>query len=114
MKEHVRFDTQMAQIGRHHWSVARLVMLSRQLEVMEIPLKHLCVFSNYKSLTLREMAGHVKAVIDADMALPIILDEDGEIMDGRHRIMHAMVYGIETIRAVRFDKNPTPCREDTD
>jgi hypothetical protein len=53
---------------------------------------------------------HMKAVQAADLNFPIILDEDGEIMDGRHRIMKAFLEGKETIKAVRFDTNPDPCR----
>jgi len=61
-------------------------------------------------LTLREMVMHMKAVNDADMECPIILDEDGDIMDGRHRIMKAILLGLPTIKAVRFEDNPNPCR----
>jgi hypothetical protein len=59
---------------------------------------------------MREMITHFRQVVDADMAYPIILDEDGEIMDGRHRIMHALYNGHTEIKAKRFDTNPTPCR----
>jgi hypothetical protein len=103
---------QMCQIGRHHWSVARLFELSRDLPVMNIPLDHLNVFLTYERLTLREMVMHMKAVQDADLSKPIILDEDGELMDGRHRIMKAMLLGKPDIFAVRFDENPSPCRVD--
>jgi hypothetical protein len=58
------------------------------------------------------MVMHIKAVENADLKCPIILDEDGEIMDGRHRIMKALWKGKKTIKAVRFDVNPSPCRED--
>ena len=53
---------------------------------------------------------HMKAVNDADLKRPIILDEDGELMDGRHRLMKAMLLGKKTIKAVRFDENPSPCQ----
>jgi hypothetical protein len=56
------------------------------------------------------MVMHINAVLSADLKFPIILDEDGEIMDGRHRLMKAMLNGDETIRVVRFDENPSPCR----
>lgn len=36
--------------------------------------------------------------------------EIGELMDGRHRLMKAMLLGHEKIKAVRFDENPSPCR----
>ena len=103
---------QMAQIGRHHWSVSRLFELSKDLPVMEIPLDHLSVWHNYTKLTMRELVMHIKAIESADLSKPIILDEDGEIMDGRHRIMKCMWKGIPTIKAVRFDENPAPCRVD--
>ena len=58
------------------------------------------------------MLWHFKAVVAADLDCPIILEEDGDIMDGRHRIMKAMYEGRDTIKAVRFDANPSPCKED--
>jgi hypothetical protein len=45
---------------------------------------------------------------------PIILDEDGVIMDGRHRVMKALLTEQKTIKVVRFDENPDPCRIDED
>ncbi len=101
---------QMCSLGRHSWSVARLFELSRELPVMEIPMDHLNVYGTYEKLTLREMVMHMKAVNDADLSRPIILDEDGELMDGRHRIMKAMLIGAPSIKAVRFEENPSPCR----
>lgn len=101
---------QQCTLGNHTWSVARLFELSRELPVMDVPLNHLNVFYEYERLTLREMVTHMKAVNDADLSTPIILDEDGELMDGRHRLMKAMLIGAETIKAVRFDENPAPCK----
>lgn len=101
---------QMCNLGRHHWSVPRLFELARELPVMEVPLNHLSVYYTYEKLTLREMVTHMRAVNDADLEKPIILDEDGELMDGRHRLMKAMLLGNETIKVVRFDENPSPCR----
>ena len=101
---------QMCSIGRHCWSVPRLFELSRSLPVMEVPLNHLSLWYTYEKLTLREMVMHMKAVNDADLDKPIILDEDGELMDGRHRLMRAMLNGDATIKAVRFEENPVPCQ----
>ncbi len=99
----------MCSIGKNEWSVARLFELSKDLPVMEIPLNHLNVYCTYEKLSIRDMVMHMKAVNAADLQKPIILDEDGEIMDGRHRIMKALLNGEETIKAVRFDENPWPC-----
>lgn len=103
---------QMCNIGRHHWSIARLFELARALPVMDVPLDHLCVYYVYEKLTLRDMVTHMQAVESADLDAPIILDEDGELMDGRHRLMKAMLHGKPTIKVVKFQQNPSPCKED--
>ena len=105
-------EQQMCQLGKQHWSIPRLFQLSKDLPVLEIPLDHLNVFYSYDSLTLRSMVMHFNCVNDADLSKPIILDEDGELMDGRHRIMKAMLKNKTTILAVRFEDNPSPCRVD--
>lgn len=110
VKEWYSPKDQMCNLGRHSWSVPRLFELARELPVMEVPINHLHLYYIYEKLTLREMVMHMKAVNAADMDKPIILDEDGELMDGRHRLMKAMLTGAETIKVVRFDENPSPCR----
>ena len=111
IEEWLQPKNQMCELGRHKWSVARLFELARELPVMDVSLNHLSLYYTYEKLTLREMVMHMKAVNDADLDKPIILDEDGELMDGRHRLMKAMLTGAETIKAVRFDENPLPCQE---
>ena len=107
--EFYNYKTQQSKIDNHIWSVARLIELSKELPVLDIPVDHLNIYSKYENLTLRQMVMHMNAVNSADLACPIILDEDGEIMDGRHRIMKALLLGEKTIKAVRFDENPSPC-----
>lgn len=114
IKEWVSMNDQSCNIGRHHWNVPRLVTLVRDFPVMDVPLNHLSLYCTYSKLTLREMVMHMRAVNDADLDKPIILDEDGELMDGRHRLMKAMLIGAETIKAVRFDENPTPDQVDNE
>ena len=108
----IKPDAQMARLGRNHWSVPRLFELSRNLPVMDVVIDHMSTYFVYEKLTLREMIGHMKAVEAADLSFPIILDEDGELMDGRHRLMRAIMLGHVTIKAVRFEENPSPCRVD--
>ncbi|RLG68164.1 MAG: hypothetical protein DRO11_09365 [Methanobacteriota archaeon] len=103
---------QMCNLGKHHWSISRLFELSKDFEVMEVPLDHINLYSTYEKLTLRNMVMHMKAIDRADLSFPIILDEDGELMDGRHRLMKALYTGQKAIRVVRFDRNPPPCKVD--
>lgn len=104
-------DGQQCNLGKHHWSIARLITLSKNLKVMKVPLEHLNMYYIYEDLTLRDMVMHINAINDANLKYPIILDEDGVLMDGRHRIMKALLLGKKTIKVVRFDVNPDPCRE---
>ena len=110
IKEWIEPKDQMCSLGRHTWSVPRLFELVRELPVMDVPIRHLNVYNTYEKLTLREMVMHMKAVNNADLEKPIILDEDGELMDGRHRLMKAMLLGVPTIKVVRFHENPPPCQ----
>jgi len=108
--EHPAYEIQVCRSGRNEYSVARLVALSAKLPVMDVPLDHMSVYTRYENLTLRDLVMHMKTALDADLAYPIILDEDGDILDGRHRVMKAILQGEKTIKAVRFDENPSPCR----
>lgn len=112
IKEWVKPEDQMCNLGRHRWSVPRLFELSKNLPVVDIPIDYLNINCVYEKLNIREIVMHIKAVNDADLSKPIILDEDGELMDGRHRIMKAILLGNQTIKAVRFQENPPPCRVD--
>ena len=109
IKDWHSYKDQICNLGKCSWRVPVLVQFAKDLPVFDMPLNHLNVYYTYERLTLREMVMHMKAVNDADLDIPIILDEDGEIMDGRHRAMKAMLLGLEAIKAVRFDENPNPC-----
>jgi len=51
----------------------------------------------------------MKQVRDCDLNFPIILDDEGYVLDGRHRIIKALYEEQETIKAVRFEIMPEPC-----
>lgn len=111
LKKWLSPNDQMCWLGDNGWSVPRLFELSKKLPVIEIPLDHLCLSSTYEKLTLRDLVMHMQAVNDANLSLPIIMSEDGDIMDGRHRVMKALLLNEETIKAVRFEENPEPCKK---
>jgi hypothetical protein len=101
---------QTAWDGNKAYNVIRLIELARNLPVMEIPLEHINMEHCYRSVELREMCGHFMAIENADLSYPIILNEDGGILDGRHRLMKAIILKKKTIKAVRFLETPYPDR----
>lgn len=109
-------DESFASIGKFKWRCTRLFELAKDLPVMEIPIDHLNLADKLtvNPPRLRRFATEMKLVMEADLKYPIILDEDGEIMDGRHRIVKALYLGKKTIKAVRFETDPEPCETEKD
>ncbi len=105
----IPFDRQSVVSDKRRYSVARLAKLAEGLPVMEIPIDHLYIDYDFDEMNLRTFVMHMTAVLDADLDYPIILDECGGLLDGRHRVMKALYEGRPTIKAVRFETNPSPC-----
>lgn len=84
------------------------IRYAKNLEPFEIPLKGLSI-DYYAPCddNLKSFARHMKQALEADLNEPIILNEDGVIIDGRHRVIKALVEEKETILAVRFDNDPS-------
>lgn len=105
----VPLESQYFVYGNKSWSVARLIQLTKNFEIFQVPIAHLNIGDTIQDPTLRDLAGYFQAVKKSRLKYPIILDQDGHIMDGRHRIVKAIMKGKSTIKAVRFELNPEPC-----
>ncbi len=97
------------------WNVDRLVELSSGLIPIEVPLSEireldeLFWFSGQSDPpTCRNVALHAKLMNKTDLHFPIILSQDGGVMDGMHRVCKALILGKKTIPAVRFKQDPKP------
>jgi hypothetical protein len=102
--------TNKFRAGSQRWSVPALIEYAKELPVFDLPL---CCVDLSRTIwdpieTPKRFAEHMQRVINADTSAPVILDEDGFIMDGWHRIVRALVDGNATIPAVRFDVTPPP------
>ena len=92
----------------NRWSVAELIEYAKDLDVFDMPMDHLCIDRKIGGPDIRGFVAHMRLVLDADLEHPIILDENAAIFDGRHRVAKALYEGRETIKAVRFVKDPPP------
>jgi len=93
------------------WLISELIAETKEqkLEVMDIPLDHLCVADKtICGVSIKKFVAHMKQILNASLEYPIILDEDGAIFDGRHRVARAMLDDIKSIKAVRFETDPRP------
>ena len=90
------------------WSEAR-TLKSFDIDLSQIPeLDHDCWFNHGSMPTLRNVADHCRRINHANLEWPIILNSDGSLMDGGHRVCKALLAGHKTIRAVRFAVMPKP------
>lgn len=85
------------------YSVARLVDAAKDLEPFDMPIAGIDLDAQiWSGCNIFWLAFHVKKVQEADLSKPIILDWNGSIADGRHRLIKAIVEGRRTIKAVRL------------
>ena len=97
------------------WTMSQLWELAAKQ-----PVKKLCVADLAKELdevrwfseahkklpTCRAVAEHARDIFDADLSHPIILNPQGEVVDGMHRLCKAWLEGIEEIDAVQLPSMP--------
>ena len=96
--------------GKGRYVVGNLISRAKELPIKEMPMEHLGLYGICIDAgdSMMGFVRHMKGVMDADLQYPIILDEDGYIMDGRHRVAKALLEGKETIKYVRFEETPDP------
>ncbi|MFN7130442.1 MAG: hypothetical protein ACK4N5_00070, partial [Myxococcales bacterium] len=58
--------------------------------------------------TPRHILAHMRRILDADLSRPVILDADGSLMDGAHRVCKALLLGVPALPTVRFPQTPPP------
>jgi hypothetical protein len=95
------------------WNVERLWALSTSFPVVQVPVESIieldrdCWFCGEEP-TIRSIAEHCRRNMNADLARPIILNADGTLIDGRHRVARAMIEDRSHLPAVRFVTMPEP------
>ena len=95
------------------WDVRRLIALSADLpqsslnvaDVAELDENH---WFQFDSPTCRSMVLHAEIMDAAELRYPVILDANGRVMDGMHRICKALRDGVDTIACVQFKEDPEP------
>lgn len=99
----------------HFWHIETLWEAAKDLPVKEVKLDDLawaeddCAFLGNPPLW-GVLAKECKRAMNVDLSYPIILNVNGEVMDGMHRIIKTFVAGNTTIQAVQFEQTPKPDR----
>lgn len=94
--------------GNNVWVVTNLIARAKDLVPFDLPLA--AIYTGTQVWTpvgsAYEIAHHVRRALDVDTSHPIIMCQQGFIMDGWHRVLRALMDGKETIKAVRFAETP--------
>jgi hypothetical protein len=108
-------DRQFHRYEGNEWRVTSLIEKSKELETFEKPVEELRALqldSNFPGLsrdaTYANVAHHVKIALAADLSYPILLGENGRIMDGHHRVLKALITGVPTLPVKQFSIDPDP------
>ncbi|WP_333587904.1 hypothetical protein [Phenylobacterium sp.] len=100
--------------GRGYWRTQRLWALAADLPVIDVPIADIvefdldCWFQGRHTPSVRAVAEHARRIFNADLAYPVILNAEGKLMDGGHRLARAWMEGLTEIKAVRFPVTPAP------
>lgn len=96
------------------WDVDRLMVLVQDQPTEQVPLDAIREadaeywFSHGYSATVRAVVEHARLINEADLSYPIIVDPEGGVMDGMHRVGKALLLGQPTISAKRLPSLPPP------
>jgi hypothetical protein len=98
----------------HVWHLERIWEATKDLPAFDVEiesLKHLdavCWFDDGFKATLRNVVEHFVRMECVNTEYPIILDPEGQLFDGAHRVAKALANGQTTIKAVRMIEVPPP------
>jgi hypothetical protein len=99
----------------YFWKCKTLWKLSETMPVEHVALDSFdWTNSNFQCNSLsnpplwRDIGDHAKKIMAADLQYPIIISSRGDVMDGMHRILKCYLFGLPTVKAVRFTTTPEP------
>ena len=100
--------------GFYAWDIVKLLRTHAHLVPMAVPLSAIAAlaedwwFGTGTVPTPRALAAHMAQVAAVDRSYPILLDADGRLMDGMHRVVQALMAGDDTILAMQLPQMPAP------
>jgi len=116
-----QYHVRKTSTGFDAWKVRRLIALAVDLPVVKIdPTSISDIHKNHWYMEANatpsplSIVNHIKLINDCDLTYPIILDRQGHVMDGMHRICKAILQNLPKIDAVQFITDPEPDYVDCD
>lgn len=106
------FEESRYHRGNKYWLATTLLkaVKGQELELFDYPVAAYDMSNKYFSLeNMDDFCWQVRRLLAADYENnPIILDDMGQVADGNHRLCHAIVDGVASVKAYRLYKMPEP------
>lgn len=80
----------------------------KKWKTFKYPLAAFSLSVCWKNETIGDLLQDAKRINNTDLKYPIIIDTDGDIADGYHRCMKAILLGKTEIDAIRMEEMPPP------
>ena len=95
------------------WSVHKLIEHSKKFDVFDMPLAGINLSGQPwgEEWNIDWFIFQMKRVNATELKHPILLDDMGNICDGWHRIVKAIIEGERTVPAIRLETMPSPDRK---
>ena len=107
----MKFEDSQFKRGDSIWKAQTLYDFAKAKDypIQDMPLW--CIDIGEKCFdcdNLKTFIYQCKRVNDTSLDYPVILDDEGCIADGFHRLCKAILEGKETIKAIRLEEMPSP------
>jgi len=116
--ETMKFEDSKFTDGKSTWSATSLYEAAKnqKCKKFKLPIKHLDLeWVRYPDgLRLIDFAYHMKRVLATDLNYPILMNHNGRIMDGEHRILKAISINQDWVWCVRLQKPVKPDGKEKD
>lgn len=110
-----QYHLRSSERGLLAWDVDGLIERTAGLAPISVPLTEIREldtpfwFSSEGDVpTCRRVAEHARLIQETSLAYPIILDPEGRVMDGMHRVCKALIEGRASVQAFRLPVLPEP------
>ena len=108
-------DNEYGDQNGNIWSVLKLIEASKKYEPFDLPMAGIDISKMpWKIESIDDFIYHMDRSFKADLEYPIILDDQGIIADGWHRIAKSIRCGNRFIKAIRLEKMPPIDRNESD
>ncbi len=106
------FEESRYRRGNKYWMATTLqkAVKDQGLEPFDYPVAAYDMSNkNFSLENMDDFCWQVRRLLAADYENnPIILDDSGQVADGNHRLCHAIVDGVATVKAYRLQTMPQP------